>query len=80
MQWAEDIAGDEAGPAPGQTATGESVPAAGTAVAKSSNSASKALAVTALILGALGLIAGLSALAIARPNTRRTERSRSGGL
>ncbi len=38
------------------------------------------LAVTAAILGALGLIAGLSALAIARSNTRRTERSRSGGV
>jgi uncharacterized protein YcnI len=76
----EDIAGDEAGPQPGQTAGGSGQTAAGAgqaaagsggaaqapAVVKSSSGASKGLVVVALILGALGLVAGLAALAVAR--------------
>jgi len=60
----EDIAGDEAGPTAGQTGT--SRPAAVTqtpAAVKASGGASKGLAITALILGALGLVIGLGALA-----------------
>jgi uncharacterized protein YcnI len=57
----QDIAGDEAGPAAGQTAASSPAPAAAT---QASSGASKGLAVAALILGALGLIAGLGALAI----------------
>jgi hypothetical protein len=62
----EDIAGDEAGPSATQSSAGQSGAAPATAVAKSSGGASKGLAVTALILGILGLLAGLGALAIAR--------------
>jgi uncharacterized protein YcnI len=58
----QDIAGDEAGPAAGETAGSVSTPAPGAAVAKSSGGASKGLGVAALILGALGLLAGLLAL------------------
>ena len=63
----EDIAGDEAGPTAGQTAASQ--PAAVTqtpAVVKASGEASKGLAITALILGALGLLIGLGALAGSR--------------
>ncbi len=66
----EEVAGDEAGPAAGQTGTGQSA-APSTTAATSSSGASKGLAITALILGALGLLAGLGALATA-------SRSRSG--
>jgi len=76
----QDIAGDEAGPAAGETASGQSASApstpapgtaapAGTAVVQSSGSASKGLGIAALILGALGLLAGLTALALARRGT-----------
>jgi len=58
----EEVAGDEAGPSPGQTATEPSAPAQ----TSSSSGASKGLGITALILGALGLIVGLAALAAAR--------------
>jgi uncharacterized protein YcnI len=62
----QDVAGDEAGPQAGQTA-GASPPASTPVVAKSNGGgASKGLGITALILGALGLLAGLGALAIAR--------------
>jgi hypothetical protein len=83
----EDIAGDEAGPAAGQTAPGQTVggqtalgqTAGGQAAAKTapvtaapaSGRASKGLAIAALIVGALGLIAGLAALV----SSRRTARS-----
>lgn len=60
----EDIAGDEAGPAAGQTAAGQSTPAS--TPAATTSGASKGLGITALILGALGLIVGLGALAAAR--------------
>lgn len=62
----QDIAGDEAGPGAGQTAGSSSRPAPTSAGAISSNGASKGLGVTALILGALGLVAGLAALAASR--------------
>jgi uncharacterized protein YcnI len=63
----QDIAGEEAGPAAGQTAAGQSTPAPAPAGAKqASSTASEGLGITALILGALGLIAGLGALAAAR--------------
>jgi periplasmic copper chaperone A len=66
----EDIAGDEAGPQAGQTAPSQSAPAsAPTVVRSASNGASKGLGIAALILGALGLIAGLAALAGARRKT-----------
>jgi periplasmic copper chaperone A len=59
----EDLAGDEAGPVPGVTAP-TARPAA--AAVAQSGGASKALADTALILGALGLLLGLIALVVAR--------------
>jgi len=62
----QDVAGHEAGPEAGQTGASQSTPAApATAVAKSSG-ASKGLSLAALILGALGLLAGLAALLMAR--------------
>ena len=62
----EDIAGDEAGPSATQSSAGQSGAPPATAVVKSSGGASKGLAITALILGILGLLAGLAALALAR--------------
>jgi periplasmic copper chaperone A len=53
----EDLAGEEAGPTPGQLATSTPV-----TVAKASSGASKSLGVAALVLGALGLLIGLFAL------------------
>ncbi len=62
----EDIAGDEAGPEAGQTAPSQSTSAPAPAAVKSSSSgASKGLGIAALIVGALGLLAGLAALALA---------------
>lgn len=60
----EDLAGDEAGPLPGQSVA-TSAPPAQTA-AKSSGGASQDLAIAALIVGALGLLAGGAALLAAR--------------
>jgi periplasmic copper chaperone A len=70
----EDIAGDEAGPQPGQTAASQSASAPApapepAATTSSSGGASKGLGVAALILGALGLITGLAALAMSRRKT-----------
>jgi uncharacterized protein YcnI len=63
----EDLAGDEAGPTPSQIATAQPAGAGAPAPVKSSSSgASKGLAIFALVLGALGLLAGLAALATAR--------------
>jgi uncharacterized protein YcnI len=67
----EEVAGDEAGPTAGetpagQTAASQSAPAPGAPAAKSSTGASEGLGIAALILGALGLLAGLLALATAR--------------
>ncbi|MGH2911713.1 MAG: YcnI family protein [Solirubrobacteraceae bacterium] len=66
----EDIAGDEAGPEAGQAPADRSMPTVTTK--PTSNTASKGLGVVALILGALGLLAGAAALVA----TRRTQRSR----
>ncbi|HEY7932864.1 MAG TPA: YcnI family protein [Solirubrobacteraceae bacterium] len=67
----EDIAGDEAGPQAGQTAGSSSASAPTPAVLKqASGGASEGLGVVALILGALGLIAGLGGLILAS-RTRR---------
>jgi periplasmic copper chaperone A len=69
----EEVAGGEAGPVPGETPTGptgQSAAAASTAssagAVKSSGGASKGLAIAALVLGALGLAAGIGALLTAR--------------
>jgi periplasmic copper chaperone A len=63
----EDIAGDEAGPEAGQTAGSAAASTPAPVAAKSSSGgASKGLGIVALILGALGLIAGLVALATSR--------------
>jgi periplasmic copper chaperone A len=68
----EDVAGDEAGPTTGQGTGEQSTSQTAPATVKSnSGRASKGLGIVALILGALGLIAGLAALA----NSRRTTRS-----
>jgi len=60
----EDIAGREAGPEAGQT--GQAAPTASTATVKPSGGVSKGLAITALVVGALGLLAGLTGLFAAR--------------
>jgi periplasmic copper chaperone A len=67
----EDLAGDEAGPAPGQTAGSSSAPASApaAAVTTTSGGASNGLAIVALVLGALGLLAGLAALIGSRRRT-----------
>ena len=63
----EDVAGEEAGPAPGQTAgTGQSAQAPNQTATTTTTGAGKTLGIIALILGALGLIAGLTALAASR--------------
>jgi periplasmic copper chaperone A len=65
----EDIAGEEAGPAAGQTAgtaAAVSGPAVHAAAVRTSPSAGEGLAIAALILGALGLLAGLTALGASR--------------
>jgi periplasmic copper chaperone A len=67
----EDVAGGEAGPTPGETPTGQSAEVAPAstgpnAAASTSGGASKGLAIAALVLGALGLIAGVGGLLAAR--------------
>ncbi len=62
----QDIAGHEAGPEAGQTGASPSTSAPATTT--TSSGASKGLGITALILGALGLIIGLVALAASRRN------------
>lgn len=62
----QDVAGKEAGPTPEQANAGNSTPANSPAVVRASGGASKGLAVTALIVGALGLLVGLGALAASR--------------
>ncbi len=59
----QDIAGEEAGPAAGQIPAGTSGSA--TPAKASATGASKGLAIAALIVGALGLLAGLGGLSIA---------------
>ena len=62
----EDLAGDEAGPQAGQTAGAPAASPAPLATKSSNGAASKGLAIAALVLGALGLIVGLGALAASR--------------
>jgi periplasmic copper chaperone A len=61
----EDVAGGEAGPTPGETPAASSG-AVAPASASSSGGASKGLAITALVVGALGLISGIGGLVAAR--------------
>jgi uncharacterized protein len=65
----EEVAGAEEGPAPGQLPPGQS---SAPASASSSKGASKGLAITALVIGALGLLAGLGGLFMARRARIRT--------
>ncbi len=70
----QEVAGGEAGPTPGETPTGQSTAASTSTPATattSSGGASKGLGIAALILGALGLIAGISALVMARRTRMR---------
>jgi uncharacterized protein len=74
----EDVAGAEAGPAPAQAGAGGSGGArrsGGSAppitLARSSNGASEGLGVAALVVGALGLLAGAGALVAIRRRTGR---------
>jgi uncharacterized protein YcnI len=60
----EDVAGGEAGPQAGQS--GSASAPAPAAASSSGGGASEGLAVTALIVGALGLVAGLAALLATR--------------
>jgi uncharacterized protein YcnI len=64
----EELAGDEAGPTAGESAASQATAVPSPAVAKTSGGASKGLAIAALILGALGLLTGLGALASTRRN------------
>ncbi len=61
----EDVAGGEAGPTPGESPAASSEVAAPVSTS-SSGGASKGLAITALVLGALGLLAGIGGLVAAR--------------
>jgi uncharacterized protein YcnI len=60
----EDVAGGEAGPTPGQTPDAQGAPAA--TVNATSGGASKGLAITALLVGALGLLTGIAGIAASR--------------
>jgi uncharacterized protein YcnI len=63
----QEVAGAEAGPEAGQTGAGQSALATTPTAEKSTSAgASKGLAVAALIVGALGLVAGLAALVATR--------------
>jgi uncharacterized protein YcnI len=63
----EDVAGGEAGPTPDETPTsGVASTTANSSSSATAGGASKGLAITALVLGALGLIAGVGGLSVAR--------------
>jgi uncharacterized protein len=62
----QDVAGGEAGPVPGFVPTGAASSSPATTVTAPSGRASKGLAITALIVGVLGLLAGVGGLAAAR--------------
>ncbi len=75
----EDVAGDEAGPAAGQTggtAGASGSPASRPLRRSPAATASEGLGIAALIVGALGLLAGIGALVAAR-RARRAQLSRS---
>lgn len=65
----EDVAGAEAGPEAGQSPSSSSAASPPAIVKSTSSGASKGLGIAALILGALGLIAGLGAFASSRRKT-----------
>lgn len=71
----EDIAGAEAGPTAGQGVS-NTQPATTT---RSAGGASRGLAVTALVLGVLGLLAGLGALGVATRSRLRAPRGSGAG-
>lgn len=64
----EEVAGDEAGPTAGEVPSGRSAaaPVAATSAKPSSSGASKGLTIAALVIGALGLVAGAAALMASR--------------
>jgi periplasmic copper chaperone A len=64
----EDVAGGEAGPSPGEAPDAGST--ATLTTSKSATGASKGLATAALVLGALGLLAGLGGIVLARRAAR----------
>jgi uncharacterized protein len=66
----EEVAGGEAGPTPGQLPAGQNA-AQSPSSSTSSGGASKGLAITALVVGALGLLAGLGGLYMGRRAARR---------
>jgi len=66
----EDMAGGEAGPQASSGGAAQAIPAAAQTPASSTGGASNGLAIAALVLGALGLAAGLAALAASRRRTR----------
>ena len=62
----QEVAGGEAGPTAGESPWGSGRGHAERAGCEPSSGASKGLGIAALILGALGLLAGLGALVVAR--------------
>jgi uncharacterized protein YcnI len=64
----EDVAGDEAGPAAGQGVAAATSQAPLATASSSGKDASEGLGIAALILGALGLLAGVAALVKTRPS------------
>lgn len=62
----EDVAGDEAGPAAGQTGASTTTTAPSAKVAAEGDGGSKGLAIAALLVGAFGLLVGFTALLLAR--------------
>ncbi len=68
----QEVAGGEAGPIPGQTASGQGAAAstsASSTAAQSGGGASKGLGIAALLVGALGLLAGIGGIVLARRST-----------
>jgi uncharacterized protein YcnI len=66
----QDVAGGEAGPTPGEVPGAEAAPSSSSnSTSSSSDSASKGLGIAALIVGALGLLAGGAALVRSRRRT-----------
>jgi uncharacterized protein YcnI len=62
----QEVAGDEAGPTAGEIPGTRAAATSGTTTSSGTSGASQGLAVAALIVGALGLLAGLGALVSAR--------------
>ncbi len=66
----EEVAGGEAGPTASETPSAQGSVTSGAPATRTSDVASKGLAIVALIVGALGLLAGLAALALAKREAR----------